>query len=137
MHARARLGATVDPGAAEAFAAAVADAGWRVDELPVAFDRGRLLRAAPEVVKEEGDDGMDPGLVLAAAGRPGQQQLPAVLQSQLAQVLAAGTASGALFGGLFAAMGLFFFQRRRPMVNIPDDGPLLGGTAAAASEPRH
>ena len=37
---------------AEAFAAAVADAGWRVDELPVAFDRGRLLRAAPEVKEE-------------------------------------------------------------------------------------
>ena len=52
VHARARLGATVDEGAAEAFAAAVADAGWRVDELPVAFDRGRLLRAAPEVKEE-------------------------------------------------------------------------------------
>ena len=38
---RARLGATVDEGAAAAFAAAVADAGWRVDEPPVAFDRGR------------------------------------------------------------------------------------------------
>ncbi len=53
VHARARLGASVDPGAAEAFAAAVADAGWRVDELPVAFDRGRLLREAPEPPKEE------------------------------------------------------------------------------------
>ena len=52
VHARARLGAAVDEGAAEAFAAAVADAGWRVDELPVAFDRGRLLRAAPEVKEE-------------------------------------------------------------------------------------
>ena len=36
----------------KAFAAAVADAGWRVDELPVAFDRGRLLREAPEVKEE-------------------------------------------------------------------------------------
>jgi len=52
VHARARLGASVDPGAAEAFAAAVAEAGWRVDELPVAFDRGRLLREAPEVKEE-------------------------------------------------------------------------------------
>ena len=52
VHAKGALGASVDPGAAEAFAAAVADAGWRVDELPVAFDRGRLLRAAPEVKEE-------------------------------------------------------------------------------------
>ena len=52
VHAKGALGATVDKGAAEAFAAAVADAGWRVDELPVAFDRGRLLREAPEVKEE-------------------------------------------------------------------------------------
>ena len=52
VHAKGALGASVDPGAAEAFAAAVADAGWRVDELPVAFDRGRLLRKAPEVKEE-------------------------------------------------------------------------------------
>jgi len=52
VHAKGALGATVDEGAAEAFAAAVADAGWRVDELPVAFDRGRLLCEAPEVKEE-------------------------------------------------------------------------------------
>ena len=52
VHAKGALGVAVDEGAAEAFAAAVADAGWRVDELPVAFDRGRLLRAAPEAKEE-------------------------------------------------------------------------------------
>ena len=38
---------TADDAAAARFAAAVADAGWRVDQLPVAFDKGRLLRAPP------------------------------------------------------------------------------------------
>lgn len=51
--AAARPGVSVEPGAAEAFAKAVAEAGWRVDELPVAFDRGRLLRAAPAAAKDE------------------------------------------------------------------------------------
>ena len=52
VHARARLGATVDEGAAEAGAAAVADAGWRVDERARRVRPGRLLRAAPEVKEE-------------------------------------------------------------------------------------
>ncbi|KAK7248913.1 hypothetical protein SO694_000422110 [Aureococcus anophagefferens] len=37
------------PGGAAAFVAAIAGAGWRVDTLPVAFDKGRLLRAPPAV----------------------------------------------------------------------------------------
>jgi len=49
LRARGLRAAAGDADAAAAddaapFARAVADAGWRVDELPVAFDRGRLLR---------------------------------------------------------------------------------------------
>ena len=47
--AAARDAAEADPGGAEAFVAAIAGAGWRVDTLPVAFDKGRLLRAPPAV----------------------------------------------------------------------------------------
>jgi hypothetical protein len=47
--AAARDAAEADPGGAAAFVAAIAGAGWRVDTLPVAFDKGRLLRAPPAV----------------------------------------------------------------------------------------
>lgn len=45
-----------DAADADAFVAAVVAAGWRVDELPVAFDRGRLLRAPPAGGNDDGDD---------------------------------------------------------------------------------